>query len=135
MSDINFKTEIVGSLEESCQRVIEALQQEGFGILNRIDLHTKLKEKLGKTLPPTVILGACNPQLAYDAFLLNSDVASLLPCNAVIREVGPNRISIELARPTAMMKLLGDQKLIQLMQHADDLLGRVIQRFENEKAA
>src|SRR5690348_5599763 len=65
-----------------------------------------------KEIRPTVILGACNPQLAFEAYQSNTDVASLLPCNAVVRDIGSGRVSVELAKPTSMMKILGDQKLI-----------------------
>ena len=81
--------------------------------------NTKIKEKINKDIRPTVILGACNPQLAYEAFLENPDVASLLPCNAVIREIGEEQVSVELARPTFMMKMLDDSKLVELAKEAD----------------
>jgi len=34
-------------------------------------------------------------------------VASLLPCNAVIREIAPGKISVEFAAPSGMMRILG----------------------------
>ena len=77
-------------------------------------MHSKIKEKTGKDIIPTVILGACNPNLAYEAYSADSDVASLLPCNAVIRETAPGTISVELAAPSAMMRILGHAKLIAL---------------------
>jgi uncharacterized protein (DUF302 family) len=99
--------------------VTQALAKEGFGILTRIDMHSKIKEKTGKEIVPTVILGACNPNLAYEAYTHNSDVASLLPCNAVVREIAPGRISVELAAPSAMMRILGDANLVALAGEAD----------------
>lgn len=119
MTAINFKREISAALDEAVERTTKALAAEGFGILTRIDMHTKIKEKTGKDIVPTVILGACNPMLAYEAYTANSDVASLLPCNAVVREVAPGRISVELAAPSAMMIILGDAKLVELAREAD----------------
>ncbi|MCB0418652.1 MAG: DUF302 domain-containing protein [Bdellovibrionales bacterium] len=119
---INFKKEIAGTVDGAIERITEALKKEGFGVLTRIDLHSKIKEKLGKEIAPAVILGACNPQLAYEAYTANSDVASLLPCNAVVREVGPGRISVELARPSAMMEMVGNQDLVSLAKEADKKL-------------
>lgn len=126
MTTINFKREIADSLDHAIERATKALAAEGFGILTRIDMHSKIKEKTGKDIVPTVILGACNPNLAYEAYTANSDVASLLPCNAVIREVAPGKISVELAAPTAMMKILGDAKLVALAAEADIKLGRAL---------
>ena len=119
MTDINFKREISATVDQAIERATKALGAVGFGVLTRIDMHSKIKEKTGKDIIPTVILGACNPMLAYEAYTANSDVASLLPCNAVIREVAPGRISLEFVKPTAMMKILGDAKLAELARAAD----------------
>jgi len=108
MTAINFKREIADTVEHAIERATKALAAEGFGILTRIDMHSKIKEKTGKDIIPTVILGACNPNLAYEAYTANSDVASLLPCNAVIREIEPGKLSVEFVKPTSMMKVLGD---------------------------
>lgn len=126
MTAINFKREISTALDEAVERTTKALAAEGFGILTRIDMHTKIKEKTGKDIVPTVILGACNPMLAYEAYTANSDVASLLPCNAVVREVAPGRISVELAAPSAMMVILGDAKLVELAREADTKIERAL---------
>ena len=122
MNTINFKREISGTVDNAVQRVTTALASVGFGILTRIDMHSKIKEKTGKDIIPTVILGACNPNLAYEAYTANSDVASLLPCNAVIREICPGTLSVEFAAPSAMMQILGDETLVELAKEADTLL-------------
>lgn len=125
---INFKRTISATLDQAVERVTQALAAQGFGILTRIDMHSKIKDKTGKDIIPTVILGACNPHLAYEAYTRNSDVASLLPCNAVIRELAPGSISVELAAPSAMMRILGDEQLVQLAQEADQ---RITQALAN----
>lgn len=126
MTSINFKREIADTLDHATDRATKALAAEGFGILTRIDMHAKIKEKTGKEIVPTVILGACNPNLAYEAYTANSDVASLLPCNAVVREVAPGRISLEFAAPSGMMRILGDEKLTQLAREADERIQRAL---------
>jgi uncharacterized protein (DUF302 family) len=126
MGNVNFRREIAGSVEQTVTRISEELQKVGFGILTRIDFDRKIQEKLGKTLPPVVILGACNPALAYEAFRRNTDIASLIPCNAVVREVGAGRVSVELARPSAMMAMLGDPELVALAGDADRTLEKVL---------
>ena len=128
MKAVNFKKEVSGTLDEVIARVTVALKDEGFGILTRIDFHDKIREKIGKTVDPTVILGACNPNLAYEAFQMNHDVTSVLPCNAVVRQVAPGRCSVELARPTAMMEILGDSKMLELARSADTLIERSLGR-------
>jgi uncharacterized protein (DUF302 family) len=116
---INFKREIATTFDQAIERATKALGAQGFGVLTRIDMHSKIKEKTGKDIIPTVILGACNPNLAYEAYTANSDVASLLPCNAVIREIAPGKVSVEFVKPTSMMTILGDAKLAELAREAD----------------
>ena len=126
MATINFKREISDSVDAAIERVTKALAAEGFGILTRIDMHAKIKEKTGKDIVPTVILGACNPNLAYEAYTTNSDVASLLPCNAVVREIAPGKLSLEFAAPSGMMHILGDAKLTELAKEADAKIERAL---------
>lgn len=126
MATINFKREISDSMDAAIERVTKALAAEGFGILTRIDMHSKIKEKTGKEIVPTVILGACNPNLAYEAYTANSDVASLLPCNAVVREIAPGKLSLEFAAPSGMMRILGDAKLTELAKEADARIERAL---------
>jgi len=126
MTTINFKREIADTFDHAIERITKALGAEGFGILTRIDMHSKIKEKTGKEIIPTVILGACNPMLAYEAYTANSDVASLLPCNAVVREIAPGKVSLELAKPSAMMQILGDAGLAELAREADAKIERAL---------
>lgn len=127
-TSITLKREVTGTAENVVERVTNALKAEGFGVLTRIDFHAKMKEKLGKDLPPVVILGACNPALAYEAYQANTDVAALLPCNAVVREIGPGRCSVELAKPSGMMTMLGDANLASLAASADTVLARALEK-------
>lgn len=127
MNVINYKREINCSVDEAVERVSNALRNEGFGVLTRIDFHLKVKEKLNREMLPTVILGACKPSLAFDAIQENSDVASLLPCNVVVRDLGNGKTSIEVAKPTAMMEILGDPELVKLSRDADLQLKRALE--------
>jgi uncharacterized protein (DUF302 family) len=125
VSAINFKREIFDTVDNAIERATKALAAEGFGLL-RGSTCTPRSRKTGKDIVPTVILGACNPNLAYEAHTRNPDVASLLPCNAVVREVAPGRISLEFAAPTGMMRILGDQKLTELAAEADTRIQRAL---------
>ena len=57
MNVVNLKKQISCSVDEAIKRIEASLKTEGFGILTRIDFHTKMKEKLNKDIPSTVILG------------------------------------------------------------------------------
>ncbi len=126
---ISFAKEISApGLAQAIDAVTAALKTEGFGVLTRIDFHDKMKEKLGKDLRPTVILGACMPALAYEAYQRCPEVTALLPCNAVVSEVGPGKFRVELTKPSSMMEILGDRQLVELASAADESLKSVLGR-------
>ena len=111
-------------LHEADAKVRAALQAEHFGIISEIDIQAKLQEKLGITHPPHKILGACNPQIAYNALQENIDVALALPCNVVLREEGGKTIVTALL-PSIALKPFEGLKVQENGCKAEEALGRV----------
>ena len=111
------------------ERIERALAQQGFGVLTRIDVKETLKQKLGVDQAPFVILGACNPALAHQALGLDPEVGLLLPCNVVVREVGPGKTRVEAINPSAMMSLFPAAGLDEVAAEAARRLSRAIESF------
>jgi len=88
--------------QDAIDKVTAALQQEGFGVLTRIDVQATLKEKLGMDFRPYVILGACNPPLAHRALQEDTRVGLLLPCNVTV-EQGSEGVLVSIANPDALL--------------------------------
>ncbi len=97
--------------EETVSAVRRALEAQGFGVLTEIDLRATLKQKLDVDVAPQVILGACRPPLAYEALRVDPSIATVLPCNVVVRAVTDDTTVVEAFDPAAMMGLSGDDGL------------------------
>lgn len=126
MNNLAIIQETTGSVDQVCERLIEAIKPIGFGVLTRIDFDQKIKEKLNEKINRCVILGACNPGLALAAYRQSTDVALLIPCNIVVRELDSGKVQIEAMRPSKMLDFLKDVGRSDLILNADKDLERVI---------
>jgi len=127
VNELSISKEVTGSVSQVCEQLGEDLKTIGFGVLTQINFDEKIKEKLGETIKPCVILGACNPKLAFEAYKQSSDVALMIPCNIAVTEIGPGRVKIEAIRPTAMLGFLKGVTESDSMLKAERDLERVIQ--------
>ncbi|MER6970011.1 DUF302 domain-containing protein [Nocardioides sp. NPDC000445] len=93
--------------EEAVEAVRGELAAAGFGILTEVDLKATLKAKLEVDVAPQVILGACRPQLAHQALQAEPSIATLLPCNVVVRALDDTTTVVEAFDPEAMMSIAG----------------------------
>ena len=85
------------------QRTRDALKAEGFGILTEIDLQAAFKEKLGRDFRRYVILGACNPPLAFSAVSTDPEVGLLLPCNVTVEAAPQGGTTVRLVDPVILL--------------------------------
>ncbi|MCI4679606.1 DUF302 domain-containing protein [Rhodoblastus acidophilus] len=111
------------------EQVEAALKEEGFGVLTRIDVANTLKEKIGADFRPYVILGACNPRLAFEALKREDKVGTMLPCNVVVQEVEPGRSEVAAIDPVASMQAIDNAELKALAEDVRERLRRVIGRL------
>jgi uncharacterized protein (DUF302 family) len=100
---LGFTVELPMAYDDAVNRTRSALKDEGFGILTEIDLRAAFREKLGKEFRPYVILGACNPPLAYRAMNAEPEVGLLLPCNVTVEATGPSTSTVRLANPSVLL--------------------------------
>ena len=126
MNSLAFVKETTGSVDQVCERVTESIKAIGFGVLTRIDFDQKIKEKLNERINRCVILGACNPRLALEAYRQSTDVALLIPCNIVVRELDSGKVQVEAMRPSKMLEVLSDVSSSALIEQAEIDLERVI---------
>lgn len=107
--------------EEAVTATKAALQEQGFGALTEIDVRRTLKDKLDVDIDPQVIIGACNPTLAHRALQVDPRVATLLPCNVVVR-IENGRTVVEALDPTLMAEVSGSNDLVEIADDAPHLI-------------
>jgi uncharacterized protein (DUF302 family) len=114
------------TFDEAVRVITEALKSEGFGVISEINMHEKLKEKLGVDFKRYKILGACNPPLAYKALQAEEKIGTMLPCNVLVIEQGQNTIEIAAVNPVASMQAITNPALEDTALEVTNKLRRVI---------
>jgi len=133
MSEITYgfvKTIEGQSFEQVKQKTVEALAAEGFGVLTEIDARATLKKKLDVDFRPYVILGACNPALAYQALQAEPQIGLLLPCNLVVQQQDEGRQTVSVLSPRAIFGLVQNPEAEQLATEVEQKLVRVLAAIE-----
>lgn len=99
------------SFDTVVTRTRAALAGKGFGVLTEIDVSATMKKKLDKDLPAYLILGACNPGMAYEAIGIEPKIGAMLPCNVIIRDTGKAGITVSAVDPVLSMQAVENDQL------------------------
>lgn len=131
--DYYFSTQITDkAFDQVVQKTIEALKQEGFGVLTEIDMKATLKKKLDEDFYNYKILGACNPPLAFKALQAENKIGTMLPCNVIVQEKETGTVEISAVDPAASMQAVKNEKLTNITEEVRTKLKSVIQHLERE---
>lgn len=122
-----FNKTITGSFDNAIQKVTEALQAEGFGILTEIDIKATLKKKLDVDFYNYKILGACNPPFAYKALLAEDKIGTMLPCNVIVQEKVAGQVEVSAVDPAASMQAIENSTLNEIALEIRARLQKVIE--------
>jgi len=130
-TDVGFCARLNLPYDYAIQKTTEALKAEGFGVLSQIDMQATLKQKLNADFRRYVILGACNPPLAYRALSASLDVGLLLPYNVTVYEEGEGSV-VTAVDPVEMLGALkGDSAVQEVAVEARARLQRVIASLQH----
>jgi uncharacterized protein (DUF302 family) len=113
------------SFDAAKDRVIKALANEGFGVVFELDVQDMLHKKLDVTFRPYVILGVCNPHLAYRALEEDPQIGLVLPCNVVVQDSKQGAV-VSVIRPRTMFSVVGRASIEPVVTDADARMKRVI---------
>lgn len=125
-------TKVSLAFADALERTEAALKHEGFGIISKIDIQETLKAKIGAQFRPYTILGACNPQLAFEALKLEDKVGTMLPCNVVLQELSPGEVEVAAIDPVASMQAIPNPELLERAADVKGRLARVIKSLTEE---
>ena len=131
MTPYGFGIQINTPYERAIEKTKAALKEQGFGVLTEIDVRKTLKEKLDVDFRPYVILGACNPPLAHQAFQKELNIGLVLPCNVIVYREGEGSV-VAAMDPEAAMGITGNSDLESLAKEAKSRLAKAIDRVAAE---
>ena len=114
------------TFDEVVDKTIQALKEEGFGILTEIDIKTTLKNKLDVDFPNYKILGACNPAFAHKALLAENKIGTMLPCNVIVRETENGSIEVAAIDPIASMISVKNEDLGEIADEVRNKLKKAV---------
>lgn len=112
--------------EDVDEKARKVLADHGFGVLTEIDVKATMKKKLDKNMPAYRILGACNPNMAWEALGLEPRVGAMLPCNVILREV-PEGVEVSAVDPVVSMTAIDNDELKQVADEVRGMLSQVIE--------
>ncbi len=85
--------------EKVVSLVRHSLEDQGFNIINAIDLKRNLKRNLKVEFRNYQILTACHIVLSYKAISLEPHIGELLPCNVVVQEHENGTVEVSAMNP------------------------------------
>ena len=121
-----FSKVLDGTFDDAIARVTAALKSEGFGLITDIDIAATFMAKINIDFRPYRILGACNPQLAYEALQLEDKAGTMLPCNVIVQQIGPGRIEVAAIDPVASMAAIDNPELLRKAEIVRQKLERAV---------
>ena len=117
------------TFDEAIEKVTQALQKEGFGILTEINIKSTFKKKLNVDFYNYKILGACNAPFAYKALQAEDKIGTMLPCNVIVQEKESGIIEVSAVDPIASMQAVQNESLAPIATEVRDKLKKVIENL------
>ena len=107
----SYKKKIKQNFEIVDEGIRESLKSEGFGVITEIDVKSTFKQKLNYDFKKYKILGACEPNTAFQALSIDDQIGLLLPCNIVLWENDDKSTTVAAIDPKAQLAIAGNEEL------------------------
>ena len=129
MSNYAIKKKVEYSFEETIKKAEKELKKEGFGVLTEIDLKETFKNKLDEDFKKYKIMGACNPNFAFEGFQSEDDLGLLLPCNFIVYENDLEETIVAAIDPVKLLSFSEKEEINQLGKKIKKRFEKVIDRL------
>ncbi|AKH97606.1 DUF302 domain-containing protein [Halanaeroarchaeum sulfurireducens] len=120
------RIEIHGTFDDIVDEVVEALNEEGFGVLSDIDFQATFANKLGEDIQQYRVLGACHPPAAFEGVSVEPELGALLPCNVAIHETADGTVVVSAVDPSTLIGLTDNPDLDDIVDTIDERFDRVL---------
>ena len=111
------------------ERSRTALADQGFGVLTEIDVKARMKKKIDEDMDNYLILGACNPKLAFGAIGVEPKVGAMLPCNVIVRSLENGDVEVSAVDPQASMTGINNAELERVAGQVKGMLVTVVENI------
>ena len=111
------------------ERMPEALNANGFGILTEADIQATLKKKIDVDFRRYRIFGACDPTFAHRALQADLDIGVLLPCNVVVYEADDGTSVLSAVNPMEAIGLFAGDEFDEIAKDVGARLEKVLDSF------
>lgn len=110
--EYGYKRTIQDNFENTEIKLRESLSGQGFGVITEIDVKKTFQEKINRDFKKYKILGACHPQVAFEALSMDEQIGLLLPCNFVLWENDDKSTTIAAIDSQVQLSLSGNDELV-----------------------
>ena len=126
------QTTVSGDFDDVVDATVDALAEEGFGVLSDIDVQATFEAKLDEQFRQYRILGACNPPLAHEGLTEDIALGALLPCNVVVYETDEGDVVVRAVDARQLVGIAENEALDAIAAEVDERLERVLAALGDE---
>ena len=117
------------SFEDVEIRTRELLMEQSFGVLTEVNVKDTLKTKLDVEFTKYIILGVCNPPIAFDALKIDKGVGLFMPCNIVLWENEDGSTTVSAFDTTIMSDRIQNDEIEELAHRVNKILKTALDKI------
>ena len=110
-------------------RTRELLMEQSFGVLTEVNVRDTLKKKLDVEFSKYMILGVCNPPIAFDALKIDKGVGLFMPCNIVLWENEDGSTTVSAFDTTIMSDRIQNDEIEELAHRVNKILKTALDKI------